>query len=178
MWLVNYSSHDSPWATILSHCLDQLTCINTYNSHSNLGGRYYYYHYFASESARGRRQDKMSTVHKVFIRSQISGRSMFHAKKLTFILQSVRYCRFFRSVMLRVAFYCQLPVYSGSYVSGRVELDKTGERGGNREGKEPVRRQYSRSSRAERGHGPCRRALERAVWSKCVNGIGDWLGMG
>ena len=43
MWLVNYFSPDFSQAIIMRHCPNQLTCINTYNSHSNLGGRYYYY---------------------------------------------------------------------------------------------------------------------------------------
>lgn len=60
--------------------------------------------YFAGKSARGRRQDKMGVVCKVLIGSQTKGGSMFHAKKLKCTLQSVRYYRFFRSVMVRVAF--------------------------------------------------------------------------
>lgn len=103
MWLVNYFSPDFSQATIMRHCPNQSTCINIYNSHSNLGGRYYYY-LFCSKSARGRRQDKMGIVCRVLIRSQTKGRSMFHAKKLKFTLQSVRCYRFFRSVILRVAF--------------------------------------------------------------------------
>lgn len=43
MWLVNYFSPDFSQAIIMRHCPNKSTCINTYNSHSNLGGRYYYY---------------------------------------------------------------------------------------------------------------------------------------
>lgn len=97
MWLVNYSSSDTPCAIIMSFCPNQLTCINTCNSHRNLGGRYYYYLCFADESARWRGQGKMGVVHKVLIRSQITRRYMSQTKKLKFILQSVRYCRVFRT---------------------------------------------------------------------------------
>ena len=81
----------------------------------------------------------MSAVHKVLIRSQTKGRSMFYAKKLKFTLQSVSQKCHIES--------CILEVYSGSRVSGEGELDKTGKRGGRWKRKEPVRK-YDRSNKA------------------------------